>query len=216
MSQFKKVKYGYRVTEKKIPKNIKKVFGIATYISTVLEDINTDDTLELTILKQRTHKMMKVFGVQAGDYQYTELLDKLGDIWVELDERNKKTIKEQSIPMLIECMCMIIHPKDFKELFAVVPFVRYAHMYMIDYPEVVKSVLELDEELNMLLGTKSYSLIKPKEKIVKVKKQRDKSKKKVKEKIVSKSKLKEAERKAKGRNFLRDRVAQAKQVVGDK
>jgi len=80
-----------------------------------------------------------------------------------------------------------------------------------------KLALDLDFELNKVFGTSPYGLVKPKQKVEKVKKARDKKAvKKVKEKAVSKNKQKRADRNLRVSSFLKDRVAKAKGVTAKK
>jgi len=211
---FKKVKHGYRVTETKIPKNINKSFAIATFIATVLRDLEPYPDAELKKLHLQSKRAMNVFYSKVGDYQYHTLLEKLSAIWKELADRNENTMKEESIPVLVECLAMIITPKDFREFFATKAYVRDRHIYFMDYKNIALGTLELDKELNKLLGTKSYGLIKPKEVVVKVKKPKNKKEKKRKEKTkpnrVIKKLVEKKERKKKNLSALADRIAKAK------
>jgi len=215
MSLPKRTKHGNKIV-KKIPKSVSKAFAIATYISTTLHDMEGYQDEELEVLHLRSNNAMKVFSAKVGHHQYWEISDKLGDIWVELAKRNDGEIKEESLPALVECMCMLIHPKNFKEFFGVAPYVRDRHIYFSDYANIALATLELDKALNDLLGTKSYVLQKPKAKVVKAKKkkERSKNKKPVKTKQkpqrVIKKLIEKKERKEENMKSLRERIAEAK------
>ena len=219
MTQLKKVKGGYLVTDMRVPRNIQKAFSLSTYIATILKDFDSSKHPEITQLRLQSKRVMQVFYSKVGNINYHELSDKLGDIWEKLDKKHGGTIKEESLPALIDCMCMIVHPNDFKKMFGVKPYHRDRHYYFKEYPEIAMAVLDLDYELNALFGTKPYALQKPKEKVVKAKKARDKSKKKAKVKTVSSKKVKTVMKKkakhAENILSLRERIAQAKQIAGE-
>ncbi len=199
----------------KPPRNYQKAFALSTFIKSTLKDYDSTKEPEIAQIDLQCQRLMNVYFIEGGKKHFDELSDKLGDIWVYLLTRNENnSIKEDDVPALIECMCMIIPPKDFKDMFGVDPYMRDRHMYYQSYPIIVDNVMELDKELNNLLGTKPYALMKPKEKEVKVKKEREKSKKKSKEKTVSSKKIKAVKKKkahANNMQTIRERIAQAKQ-----
>lgn len=219
MAKFKKTKGGHLVSEpKRPPRNYQKAFGLSTFIASTLKSYENENEPEIAQLQLQCKRLMNVYSVEGGLHHFEEMTDKLGDIWAYLLTRNENNaIKEDDVPALVECMCMIIPPKDFKDMFGVDPYIRDRHMYYQSYPIIVNNVLELDKELNSLLGTKPYALMKPKEKAVKVKKTRDKSKKKTNTNIKPKKNVKLIQKKkeAKANNLeaLRARIAQAKQKV---
>ena len=121
---------------------------------------------------------MQVFFTQAGPKIYWDLSNQCGNIWEKCGEDNKKGIAIERLPVFIECLSMIIPPKDFKDFLGVNPYIKNKHMYFKDYKNIAFNVLEMNDGLNELLETKSYVLFKPKVKEVKIKEKRERDKKK--------------------------------------
>lgn len=215
MSHMKKRKYHNTTKKNKTPaRNYQKAFALSTFIASTLKDYDTSKDREILSIYNQSKQVMQSYHPISGVDHFNELTDKLGNIWVYLLTRNESnSIKEDDVPALIEAMCMIIAPLEFENMFGIKPYIRDRHIYYTAYPLIVSNVMELDKELNKLLGTKPYSIVKPKKEVVKAKKERDKSKKKVKEKIVNANKLKKSTaRKSKDKNMttLRDMIAKSK------
>lgn len=212
MSHFKKRKHGHEAVKPKNPaRNYQKAFGLATFIASTLKPYTIQDK-EIAQIHKQCSQVMQEYGRLSSFSHVDDLTDKLGDVWVYLLTRNENTsIKEDDVPALIEAMCMLIHPKEFEDMFGVKPYVRDRHIYYTSYPVIANNVLELDKELNKLLGTKAYCLIKPKQKVIKVKKKRDKSKKTIKAKNKKKRNMKYVEQKAEKKQTLKERIALAKE-----
>ena len=208
--------------DKVIPKNVKKAFAIATYIATALHAFEEAHTLEEELIKLQLQvaRAMKVFGAIGGTEMYLYLSDKNGDMWETLSQKNGFMLKEESLPLLVEYLCMLIPPKDFKEFIGVLPYSRERHLYMTEYPMVVKSVIMLNEELNSFYGTKFYTLPLPKKEVTKkVKEKRVKKQKASPQKPQPKKKYKKYLKKKEGHTValskLKAMVQQAKSQSGN-
>lgn len=194
---------------KTIPRNVKKAFLISSYMGSVLK-YHKEGTTKLLALHKRINNGMNRYALVAGGKEYFNLAKSGEDIWVKLSERHKTTLTKEETEIFIELLGYVLSPKDYKDFLAMEQYKTAVRTTDEIYARMCESVLDLNDEVNELLGTKScaHALIKPKAE--KIKKQRDKAVKKVSEGKVSRNKRKEAERKAKARSFLRDVVAKAK------
>lgn len=186
-----------------------KMFAIASIIGATLKSSNTGDPKLLNLAVQ-SNKAMQVYSIKVGHTAYWEVSEAIKKIWFALAEKHENKLEHDEVPVFIQYVCMLVPENNFKSFLMVPPYTINKELSKEKNLAIVKSVLDLDNELNKLFGTRAHTVTKPKQKIAKLKKQRDKSKKKQKEKTVSRSKLKEAERKQNVRSFLRDRIAKAK------
>jgi len=191
-------------------RSIMKAFAVGSTLGAVLKSHQNGDP-KLLALQLQINRMMKVFHAKAGPKTYWHVANAVAEVWEVIAKRHQNEIKEHEVPRFTEYLCMLIPPKDFKTFLAVSPYRTSVQIRPEVNAKIVESILLLDEELNKLLGTKPYTLTKPKATKIKVKKQRDKSSKVKTQSSTSKSKLKEAERKSNVRSFLRDKIKAAKE-----
>lgn len=187
-----------------------KAFAVASSIASVIKSNNTGEP-ELTALLVQCNRAMKVFNKMAGRKIYWEISNYIQKIWEKLSIEHRTVIEFDEVPIFIEYLCMLIPPNNFKNFLGVSPYTTSKKLLPEVDKRVVTITLELDKEFNDYFDTKSYTLSKPKEKTIKIKKERDKSKKtKQEQKKISASKRKEAERKKVARSFLRNKLAELK------
>ena len=154
-------------------RNIQRMFAVTSYIGATLKAYDIEN-YELTRLQKQCNKAMNVYAIKTGSVHYNELSDKLGDIWGELGKKHNNVIEEDSVPALVEAIGMLVLPKDYKDFLGLSQYTTDVSNCGKDYSSIAESVLALNESINGLLGTKSVTLMKPKEK-KKVKKVRTKS-----------------------------------------
>jgi len=161
----------------KIAKNENKAFAIATFIATSLHGVNVYGNVELRALHIRAQRFMQGYSKKVGTKQYWVVSNNLGDIWKEIAaKRGENDVPDESIPLLVECLGLLIPPNDFDNFFGYSPYSDPQHLYYADYADVSSGVLELDGKLNDMFGTVPYSLslVRPKKKDTPQKKVRDK------------------------------------------
>lgn len=192
--------------KKKPSKNTGKAFAVA---STMLAALKSYDRYnpELKALELQASRAMKVFNAKDRD-EYWRISNRIADMWGELLEENPTTIKEYQIPILVEYLGMLIHPDTYKTFIGIAP---YRADNLTDDEEVYKlvsrSVLALGAKLDAFLGTKPYTLVKPKEKKKKEKKPKQKTKKQLAHELEV-QKIKES--KERKRKALQKMIADAK------
>lgn len=194
--------------KKAIPRNVKHAFLISSYMGSVLK-YNKEGTPQLNALHRRINQGMQRFAIIGGSRAYNELSNEGARIWKELSEVHHTLLKGNETEIFVEMLGSLMSPKNHKDFLGMDHFKTKERVDDDKYAAMCYSVLDLNDKVNELLGTKSqaYPLLKPK--VKKEKKKREKSTKK-KDTKVSRTKLKEAERRAKSRSFLRDRIAKAK------
>ncbi len=202
-----------------VPRNVLKSFSIASIVGAMLGAANNGDP-KLIALSIQINRAMKVFSIKAGSKTYWAVSNQVHEIWVEIAAKHNNTLNEDELSVFIEMVCSLISKKDFKEFLNMNTYVTTEKMADDKKSGILMTVLSLDKQLNKLYGTPPVATrdtlglilnktIKPK----RVKKKRDSSNKMIKVKTASSGKLKEAERKASSRNFLRDRIANAKKIA---
>ena len=193
----------------KIPRNVKKAFLIASYMGSVLKYYKEGRPV-LSALHMRIDNGMQRYCLIAGRREYHGLANSGSDIWERLSTKHHTKLSLEETEIFVELLGSLLSPKDHQDFLAMEHFTTKVKTDDEKYSKMCHSVLDLNDEVNELLGTKSvvHSVIKPKPK--KEKRERDKSKKSKSEIRESKAKIKEAERKAKARNFLRDKIAKAR------
>jgi hypothetical protein len=188
-----------------------KAFAIASVIGAVLVS-NQNGEPKLLALQVQINRAMKVFSIKAGYKLYWTVSNQIGKFWDEIAKRHQNTILEEEVPKFVEYLCMLIPPKDFKTFLGLSPYRTSINIDNETNRNILKSILLLDQQLNDFIGTKAYTLTKPKEKIQKIKKKRDISKKKKKILQPTRNQIKERERHAKVKSFLKDKIAKAKEI----
>ena len=179
------------------------MFAIATFSGSALRALDSKDEY-LVRLSNHIDNAMKVYSRQVGRKEYWRLNLELQKLWGNLAKDYSNVVQETSIPALITSFSYIVQPKDY-EAFLGIRLPRYS-CSNDDWNKICDSTVRLNDELNLLLGTKSVTLVKPKQKITKVKKQRTKS---TKLSTHEKSVIAARERKGRVSSFLKDRVAKA-------
>jgi hypothetical protein len=193
-------------TMRKPPKNTIRAYGIASYLNATLKAYEVKDA-ELELLGSRSAMAMKVFHAKCGLDLTIEISEMFAELWQDMAKYHSATISSNSIPSLVEGFCLILPPKEFKDFFGIQPYVS---KHNEEYGVIMKSVNELNHRLNVLLGTKSVSMTKPKQKISKPTKKREKSKKQKKHELEVQQ---IQNRKLRVKSFLRDRIKNAKETI---
>lgn len=190
-----------------IPRNVKHAFLISSYMGSVLKYYK-EGTPQLAALHERINRGMQRYALVAGSREYNALADEGARIWKELSEVHHTRLDGPETEIFIEMLGALISPKNHKDFLAMEHYKTKVRTTDEKYAEMCHSVLDLNDKVNELLGTKSqaYPLLKPK--TVKKKKERVKSKAQKKhEKEVAEI----AESKARKKAFLRERIARAKE-----
>lgn len=191
-------------------KATQKAFAVASTIGAVLKS-NQNGEPKLLALQLQVNKAMKVFSRKAGPKIYWAISNEVANIWEIIAERHQNEIKEEEVPKFIEYLCMLIPPNDFKTFLVVSPYRTNIEIRPEVNARIIESILLLDEKLNELIGTSAYTLTKPKEKVVKEKKQRDKSKKKTTAASrLTRKQEKERQRHSNAKSFLQQRIEAAR------
>ena len=156
-------------------KQICKAFAITSTLYSVLTDFQNGD-IRLMALRRKCFLAMKVFGRMAGTQAYTEISSDIGKMWNKILTKYQTTIRHDEIPVYIEYLSMLIPPTDHKQFVNLDPYTTKTDIRLEKEIAVVNSVLMYDNMLNELLGTRAYTLTKPKP--IKVKKTKEKKKSK--------------------------------------
>jgi len=173
-----------KTTSSSIPKNAKKAYLVVSCVATILnvmyEEIGDELAVkhpDLHALSLQCKRSMNVFYVKAGKEEYFDLSKKLSVLWGELLDKHNSALDVDEFPVLVEWLCMLIPPKDFHDFLGIHAYSCSLKLSNESLHILARSVLDLDTGLNLLCNTKPYSLTKPKEISIKIKKERDKKKK---------------------------------------
>jgi hypothetical protein len=197
---------------KVIPKNVVKAFAIASTIGAVLKSNQTGEP-KLVALQVQVLRAMRVFNKKAGSKTYWNISLKVADVWEKITERHNNTIKEEEVPKFVEYLCMTIPPKDFKEFFAIKAYSIKDDINPETNKNILDSILMLNDEINKISGTRSYSLpiTRAKPVVEKEKKKRDVSKKQKSScSGPTRKQVKERERHSNVKSFLQKKIEEAK------
>jgi len=191
---------------KKPSKAIQRMFAIASFSGAALKTIETTDPY-LNRLMNHINNAMKVYSRKVGNTEYWRYNKELELLWGNLSKEYSNIIQETSIPALITCFSYIVSPKDYKAFLGMIPPQYEDDVPQEDWIKICDSSLRLNKALNDLLNTTSITLVKPKEKITKIKKERTKSTKLNKH---QKEVQAEQKRKARVKIALKERISQAR------
>ena len=186
-----------------------KAYAITSTIGAVLKS-NQDGHPKLLALQLQANRAMKVFFRKAGSKMYWNISNQVAEVWEKIADRHQNTIKEEEVPMFIEHMCTLLPPKDFKSFLAITPYRTTVTIDPQVNRNIIESIIMLDEEINKICGTKSYTMSVRKPKPIKVKRERDKSKKVKVSSGLTKNQIKERERHSSAKSFLQQRIEAAK------
>ncbi len=189
-----------------------KAFCVASTLGAVLKS-NQDGHPKLLQLQLQINRAMKVFYRKASPKVYWSISNKVAEVWETIAERHQNSIKAEEVPKFIEYLCILVPPQDFKAFLATTPFRTSVIIDSQTNINIIESILLLDEEINKICGTKSYTMSVRKPKPIKVKKIRDKSKKTISNtgSNLTKNQLKERQRHTKAKSFLQECIKQSKQ-----
>ena len=183
-------------------KSTMKMFALASSIGAVLMSYNNGEP-KLIAMRLQIDRAMKVFSRKAGPKLYWAISGQVQEIWTKVAEKHNNTINEEEINAFVEYLCMLAPPDHFKKFLGLRPYKTGTKLSKDVEAGVVQSVLQMDQELNDIFGTKSWTEPVRKPQVVKVKTERDKSKKEVKnEQRVSRGKLLRAASNARKREFF--------------
>ncbi len=209
-----------KTTTKAIPKNAKKAYLVVSCIATILNVIYEELGDELAVRHPDLHALslqckrsMNVFYVKAGKEEYFGLSKKLSVLWGDLLAKHNSALDVDEFPVLVEWLCMLIPPKDFYYFLGVQAYSCSLELSKKSLQILAHSVLDLDAGLNLLCNTKPYSLTKPKEIAIKIKKERDKKKKTI---VAEKTKSNELNSKQRKQQKHRERVAMKKSKLSER
>ncbi len=195
----------------KLTPEINKCFALASVIGASLY-ANHDGNIRLNALVLQSRQAMRVYASKVGMRKFHFMTDEVAKLFEKLTANHGTTIKIDEMPIFIESLCTLIPPQHFKKFFGISPFRTNIHtMRPEKYASISNSLLKLNDDINNLLGTKSYTLPVQKKKIIKVKQERDKSSKVTKQKTKSSKAIKESNRKKNVKSFLQDKIAKAKE-----
>lgn len=192
---------------KTIPKNVKHAFLISSYMGSVLK-YHKEGRPKLLALHKRIDQGMRRYAIVGGSKAYNELSNAGQQIWIDLSERHDTLLSNDETEIFVELLGSLMNPKNHKDFLGMEHFNTAYNASEQTYREMCHSVLDLNDEVNKLLGTKSqvYPVLKPK--VEKAKKPKEKSKaQKAHEKRVAEEKARQ-ERVTK---TLREMIAKAKE-----
>ena len=199
----------------KLTGDTKKIFALSSTIGAVLMS-HQDGEPKLIAMRVQIDKAMKVFSRKVGPKMYWAISNEVQRLWTRVAEKHNNTVDEDELPLFIEYLCTLAPASHFKKFLGLSPYRSRVDMRPEIKVEVVKSVLELDEQFNKLFGTKPYVMAVRKPVVVKPKTERDKSKKEItNEKKVSKTKLKRAYSNERRRAFFKKLREQRKAREND-
>ncbi len=201
---------------KQVPPHVLKAFAVSSVMGAMLVSVKSPKPRLIT-LRLQIDNALRVFNKKAGRKTYYAVSDKIQEIWIKLAEKHNNTLEDDEIEVFLEMVANLIPKDHYKQFLALNTFNTSHTLRDSKKSALLVSVMSLDSKLNDAFGSRSTATresigeilskrIAPK----KVKTIRDKSSKIDKVKTISKSKQKEADRKLSSRNFLRDRIAKAK------
>lgn len=191
------------------PKTAQRAYAVASFIITSLR-FNDDKDAALARVHLQAVRAMKVFAHKSPKPWFDEFINKLGDFWEAAGVKYDMKIEIKDSDVLVEALCCILPPKEFKSFFATSPYETKKSESSSEFRKACFIAAELSDMLNDFLGTKPAFVDLPKKKKVKEKKPRPKSKK---QKLHEKRQAEAIEAKKKKeevRQKLKDIVAAAK------
>ncbi len=192
----------------KITPNIRKIVGLTTILGATLKSANSGSP-KLVTLQVQCNRALKVFH-KKDPKEYYKITDDVFEMWKILTERYSTLLTLEESTTFLSMLCTLVPPSDYKAFLGVSPYKGIETLREGKLEELTKSVLDLDQRLNKLFGTTSYTLPIRKPKEVKVKRARDKSKKVKKE---LKNRVFDKGKKQRVKNSLKEMIAKAKENV---
>ena len=195
-----------KVKYKKPSKNLDRSFATISIMGAALKSVEDKDDYH-SKLSIRINNMMKVYSSKVGKAHYSEVSNKVEDIWISLANEYKNTINEDSIIELVAAISHLIHPKVFKELLVLdhPPFGLSKDVSKEDYDKICDSVLRFNNRLDEVFVKKDIHIFLPARRKVKNKTLRKKVKSQAQKKHEIETK-KHKERNDRVKSFLKNRV----------
>ena len=169
-----------KIMNKHNPKTLakaKKAFALVSYTFAMVKDAKLSTLKSMALVKQ-CKASMQGFHRAVGNEIYMENTDDLGNLYLTLNKRFEERISSNETLVFIEIILNLLTKKDMKDFM----LMNFNSGYRLDDARMdilIEKALELDDELNTMLGTAKTasteslkSLFTPKE--VKEKKVRDK------------------------------------------
>ena len=196
---------------KTIPKNVKRAFLIASFIGSVLKSHNTGRPM-LLALHKRVNQGMRRFRIVGGALAYHSLANDGKEMWIKLSERHSTHLTHAETEIFVELLGFVLSEKDYKDFLGYKHFRTDIRTDDAKYARICASVLEMNDLINELLGTKSsvgqFKILKPE----KQKAKRDVSKRQSKH---EKEVLEAMSRKKRKSEFLAGLRARANELRGE-
>jgi len=155
-----------------IPKNVQKAFAVSNILHRVIVLMETDN-VDIHKLEIRTKNAVSVFARKAS-FEAKLIDGEITSIWTKLAKDHSNSLNMRELEVYVEYLCMLIRPNDFYEYLKVKPFTTEYVVTNEKDRTITSAILSLDKELNRFFDIKPYALTKPKEKVKKEKKARDK------------------------------------------
>ena len=154
-------------------RSTRKALSLASLIGAAIKSFH-NGSVQLTSLNLQINRAMSVYSRQDRK-DYLLVTDMTFKLWEKLATRYSTLLTEDETAYFVSMLCTLIPPKDFHTFLGVMPYESIETLRPGKREELSKSVLDLDQELNLLFGTKPYTMrvIKPKK--VKIKQKRSKN-----------------------------------------
>jgi hypothetical protein len=161
---------------KQAPRNVKRAFLISSFIGSVLKAHNTGRPI-LNAIHTRVNQGMKRYRIVAGMLSYHSLANDGQNMWVELSKRHSTHLTHEETEIFIEILGFVLSERDYKDFLGYEHFRTRVRTDDAKYARICVSVLQMNDMINELLGTKSSVCQIKQKKTEKIKTKRDGSRK---------------------------------------
>ncbi len=130
---------------------VKKAFALSSMAGAIVMSASSGSPKLLALSKQ-VNDAMRVFNIKSAKDYYTISHD-VRELWVEMEKRRKNALYPAEIEVFIEMVLSLLPSSDMKTYLGY-KFTTKEKLRDSKKSALLVTVLELDEELNKMFGTK--------------------------------------------------------------